>query len=131
MRSLLRGTQNKYRKWNGGTWGPHAPRKRTSEANWKLPLRWAKVAQSSGKRPRVFCASLADWLDNKAPQHWRTDLAGLIEATPELDWLLLTKRIENFRKLSPWGDQHLGFPRMFGWASPARISSTMIADGQY
>ncbi len=22
--------QNVYRKWNGGTWGPHAPRKRTS-----------------------------------------------------------------------------------------------------
>ena len=21
-------------KWNGGTWGPHAARKRTAEANW-------------------------------------------------------------------------------------------------
>jgi protein gp37 len=26
----------------------------------------------------------------------------LIEATPHLDWLLLTKRIELFRKLAPW-----------------------------
>ena len=25
-----------------------------------------------------------------------------IEDTPELDWLLLTKRIENFERLSPW-----------------------------
>ena len=96
-------TQNKFRKWNGGAWGPHAPRKRTSEANWKLPLRWAKAARPFKERPRVFCASLADWLDNKAPQQWRLDLAALIEATPELDWLLLTKRIENFHKLSPWG----------------------------
>jgi protein gp37 len=45
---------------------------------------------------------LADWLDNQVPQQWREDLAALIEATPELDWLLLTKRIENFQKLAPW-----------------------------
>jgi protein gp37 len=32
----------------------------------------------------------------------RTDLAALIAATPELDWLLLTKRIELFDRLAPW-----------------------------
>ena len=61
-------TQNKFRRWNGGSWGPHSPRKRTSEANWKNPLRWNKSASSSGLRLKVFCASLADWLDNKAPR---------------------------------------------------------------
>ena len=66
----------------------HGDRLRTSEANWKQPPRWAKAARGSGERPRVFCASLADWLDNKAPQEWRVDLAALIAATPELDWLL-------------------------------------------
>jgi protein gp37 len=50
----------------------------------------------------VFCATHADWLDNQVPQQWRIDLTQLIEATPELDWLLLTKRIENFKKLAPW-----------------------------
>lgn len=90
-------------------WGPHGERKRTSAANWKLPLRWAKAARGNGKRPRVFCASLADWLDNQVPQQWRVDLAKLIVATPELDWLLLTKRIENFAKLSPWGSD-IPFP---------------------
>ncbi len=74
------------------TWGPHGERIRTSEANWKKPLQWAKAAEKSGIRPRVFCASLADWLDNKVPQQWRTALATLISVTPELDWLLLTKR---------------------------------------
>lgn len=83
-------------------WGPHGARVRTGKANWKLPLRWAKAARVLDYRPRVFCASLADWLDNKAPEQWREDLACLIEATPELDWLLLTKRIENFDKLAPW-----------------------------
>lgn len=82
-------------------WGPHGERKRTSDANWKLPLRWARIA--NGTRQRVFCASLADWLDNQVPETWRFDLARLIEATPQLDWLLLTKRIENLAKLSPWG----------------------------
>jgi protein gp37 len=39
---------------------------------------------------------------NRALNSWRLDLAILIEATPELDWLLLTKRPENLRRLSPW-----------------------------
>jgi protein gp37 len=93
-------TQNTFRKWNGGAWGPHAPRKRTSVEYWRNPYKWAKAA--NGTRPRVFCASLADWLDNRVPQQWREDLAVLVEATPQLDWLLLTKRIEMFEKLVPW-----------------------------
>jgi protein gp37 len=94
--------QNRFRKWNGGEWGPHAPRKRTSEANWRKPLQWNKRAQADGIRLKVFCASLADWLDNKAPQSWRVDLAALIQATPNLDWLLLTKRIENYERFASW-----------------------------
>src|SRR5262252_8256389 len=85
--------QNAFRKWNGGTWGPHAPRKRTSDATWLGPRKWARRA--SGRRPRVFCASLADVFDNKAPDDARGDLFNLIRDTHELDWLLLTKRPEN------------------------------------
>jgi protein gp37 len=87
-------------------WGPHGERIRTSKKYWRQPLKWAK--QANGERPRVFCASLADWLDNRVPQSGREDLAELIDATPELDWLLLTKRIENLRRLTPWAD---GTPR--------------------
>lgn len=49
-------------------------------------------------RRRVFCASLADWLDNEVPIAWLVDLLDLIRRTPNLDWLLLTKRIGNFNK---------------------------------
>lgn len=49
------------------------------------------------RRPRVFCASLADWLDEEVPAEWLGDLLTLIHKTPNLDWLLLTKRPENFR----------------------------------
>ncbi|MBF8176952.1 phage Gp37/Gp68 family protein [Herminiimonas contaminans] len=50
-------------------------------------------------RPRVFCASLADVFDNEVPQRWRQDLFDLITDTPNLDWLLLTKRIGNAKKM--------------------------------
>lgn len=87
-------------------WGPHGVRVRTAPANWRKPLQWAKAARVDGIRPRVFCASLADVFDNKAPDGARADLFALIRQTPELDWLLLTKRPENIAKMLPadWRD---------------------------
>jgi len=105
-------TQNKFRKWNGGTWGPHAPRKRTSEANWNKLLRLGRQAAATGKSRRVFCASLADVFDNKAPEGAREDLFDLIRQTLMLDWLMLTKRPENIRKMLP-DDWHDGYPNVW------------------
>jgi protein gp37 len=101
--------QNNFRKWNGGSWGPHAPRMRTSDANWKKPIKWNADGKSfekeHGHRPRVFCASLADVFDNQAPSAWRDDLFALIRECRRLDWLMLTKRPENILKMLPsdWG----------------------------
>lgn len=58
---------------------------------------WVSRGEQPWHRPRVFCASLADWLDDEVPIGWLIDLYDLICATPHLDWLLLTKRPENFR----------------------------------
>ncbi|MBG6083084.1 phage Gp37/Gp68 family protein [Rubrivivax gelatinosus] len=80
------------------TWGPHAKRSRTSEANWRLPLRWSRRAASKAIRQRVFCASQADWLDNKVPIEWLVDLLDLIRRTEHLDWLLLSKRAGNWAR---------------------------------
>ena len=86
-------------------WGPGNPRVRTKEANWKMPLRWNAQADAfmaqHGRRQRVFCASLADVFDNAVDSQWRTDLFELIAATPNLDWLLLTKRIGNVGNMLP------------------------------
>lgn len=76
-------------------------RKRTSEANWRKPILWDKDAKRTSKRPRVFCASLADVFDNQVDQSWRIDLFELIGNTEHLDWLLLTKRPENIAKMLP------------------------------
>jgi protein gp37 len=110
------------------TWGPGQPRVRTSPGNWKAPERWNRqpffqcamcgrrgtdneLSKShpddthvcfqylQPARRRVFCASLADVFDNEVDPQWRADLFDLIRRTPSLDWLLLTKRIGNVRKM--------------------------------
>lgn len=87
-------------------WGPGAERKRTSAKNWKGPREWNDEADHFealyGRRRRVFCASLADVYDNEVDPQWRADLFELIQETPRLDWLLLTKRIGNVPKLTPF-----------------------------
>ena len=93
-------------RFGGGVavnWGPGAPRRRTSVANWQLPLKWDKLSEqwvrNGGPRTRVFCASLADVFDNAVDPAWRADLFALIRSTPNLDWLLLTKRIGNAHEM--------------------------------
>ncbi len=77
-------------------WGPQGTRIRTSAANWRKPLAWNRQAEKEGRRFRVFCASLADVFEDKPEVYpWREELFGLIGNTPNLDWLLLTKRPEN------------------------------------
>jgi protein gp37 len=90
-------------------WGPHGERKRTAPSTWRGPIKWHNQAPeflAATDRPqRVFCASLADVFDNQVPAKWRADLWALIRSTPHMDWLLLTKRPENIRKMLPddWG----------------------------
>lgn len=38
---------------------------------------WNKEAEKSGKPARVFCASLADWLDSEVPVQWALDMANM------------------------------------------------------
>lgn len=89
----------------GERWGPKADRTRTK--NWNGPIKWNKEAVENNTRYRVFCASLADVFDNHKSilPEWRTDLWNLISKTPNLDWLLLTKRPQNIEKYLPedWG----------------------------
>lgn len=87
------------RRW-GIEWGPGKPRVRNSEATRRKPRKWErdheKFFADHGRRQRVFCGSLCDWLDHEVPIEWLADLLALIAATPHLDWLLLTKRPERW-----------------------------------
>jgi protein gp37 len=81
------------KRYGWAKWGAGEPRKRTSADNWKKPLAWDRAANRDGVRRRVFCASLADVFDAEVSNEWRDDLFHkLICKTPNLDWLLLTKR---------------------------------------
>lgn len=84
-----------------GEWGKGKPRVLASKAMWQSPLKWNEEAGkaeqwAANERPRVFCASLADWLDDEVPLLWLERLLQVIRATPNLDWLLLTKRPQNW-----------------------------------
>ena len=89
-------------------WGPHGTRRRTSAGYWRQPLLWNRRAAARGRRMRVFCASLADVFDNKAPRGAQVGHWSLIERTPNLIWMLLTKRPENMALRAPlaWGGGH-------------------------
>lgn len=99
---------------NPGVWGADAPRRFFGDAHWREPLAWNKAAENARTRHRVFCASMADVFEDRpdlvAP---RERLWALIDATPWLDWLVLTKRPENFERLWPFG-WYTGEPA-FNW----------------
>jgi protein gp37 len=88
----------------GANWGKGKPRRRTSAATWRKPVIWNRDAEKQKRndigpfremRPRVF-PSLCDWLDDEVLIEWLDDFLRLIHDTPNLDWLLLTKRPENW-----------------------------------
>jgi len=74
-------------------WGKDAPRRFFGDKHWNDPLRWNRSAQKRGVRERVFCASMGDVFEhNHDLIQPRVRLFELIHQTPNLIWLLLTKR---------------------------------------
>lgn len=117
-----------FAKWTRpGHWGPPSttPRFEMSEAHWKKPLKWNREALDRYGRPaRVFTGSMCDLFEDH-PQlpPLRERQWELIEATPNLEWLLLTKRIENVMNMVPTSWAMGGFP------SHVRIGCT-VEDNQ-
>lgn len=84
-------------------WGPKGARSRTSEGYRRQPYSWNRAAMKAGRRASVFCASLSDVMDDHPSilPEWRAELWLTIADTQSLDWLLLTKRPENWPFLLP------------------------------
>ncbi len=92
---------------------------------WKQPLKWNEQAAKEGTRPRVFCGSMCDVFEDRDElKKWRHRLFQVIYETPNLDWQLLTKRPENFRKLI-WdaleGDDEIPEPHILEVADFAEV----------
>ena len=84
-------------------WGPRAQRRTFGDVHWDQPRRWDRRLQGTGQRERVFCASMADVFEDRRDLDVHRDrLWELIAATPNLDWLLLTKRPHLIERLAPW-----------------------------
>lgn len=98
-------------------WGAGEQRVRTKD--WSKPRKWNRETPGAF----VFCASLADVFDNEVPPEWRRDLFDLIYQTPNLVWLLLTKRIGNV--LPMVGDAWGGLP------ANVAIGATMANQAEY
>ena len=86
-------------------WSHGTDRRLLSEANWRLPLKWNQKAAQAGTKERVFCASMSDVFEwKKGLGQERIKLWELIESTPSLIWLLLSKRPHLAKRMVPWGD---------------------------
>jgi protein gp37 len=82
-------------------WGKGAPRRVFGEKHWNEPLQWNALAARMNRIEKVFCASMADVMDDEAPKGQRERLWKLIDATPNLMWQLLTKRPHRYFRYLP------------------------------
>jgi len=88
-------------RWGGDHWGKGKPRRMFGDKHWKEPLLWNATAKKEGKNALVFCASMADVMDDEAPKGQRERLWELIDETPYLTWQLLTKRPTRYGSYLP------------------------------
>jgi len=94
------------KRYGHDLWGTQKVRRTFSKNHWNQPHKWNKIAGKEGCRFRVFCASMADvFEDNPFVIDERERLWQMISETPNLDWLLLTKRPENMLSMVPWGQK--------------------------
>lgn len=92
-------------------WTADGARRVTASSTWRQVAGWNAAARKAGVRRRVF-PSLCDIFDTAAPRQTREAFWSLVARTPDLDWLLLTKRPQNVMKLLPenWGT---GWPNVW------------------
>jgi protein gp37 len=91
-----------------GHWGLNAPRKLQEEGYWKKPHSWNRTAKKKGIRIKVFSNSMSDLFErhpdadmNAVLHEQRQRLFNLTTETPYLDYLFLTKRIDNVLSMVP------------------------------
>lgn len=105
-------------------WGKNAERRSFGDEHWAKPLKWNKSAGKRGRRIRAFpsmCDPMEDRRDLDQPrERWYR----LIEDTPNIDWLILTKRPQNFRRFLP--SEWLVNPRANVWLMATVESSEYL-----
>lgn len=93
-------------RWGESHWGKGVPRREFGDKHWNEPLQWDKKAKKEGVQDKVFCASMADVMDDEWPKGTRERLWTLIDNTPHLIWQLLTKRPHRYERYLPASFKH-------------------------
>ncbi len=105
------------------TWGTGEDRIRTK--TWADPLKWDRAARADGKIETVFCLSLGDFWDNEVDPIWRREAKAVMESTPNLLYLILSKRIGNAEKMCDPMAGNAPLPRN------AALGATMVTQEEY
>src|SRR5215472_850141 len=140
--------ESETKRYGFAKWGKEAVRVVMSPAYWRKPHAWNKQAAAAGERRRVFCGSWCDVMEDRPGctesngerlEQVRDRLYDLIEATPSLDWLLLTKRPQNFRRFLPAAWLERPRPNVWGmttveadeylWRAQALIETPFVKRG--
>lgn len=104
---------NLSRRYGHDVWGKNKPRRTFGPKHWDEPVKWDRSARTEGRRKRVFCSSMTDYLlEDPTIDRERERLWDLIRRTPYLDWQLLTKRSSRIASCLPddWSD---GYPNVW------------------
>lgn len=95
---------------NSTRWDRDGARRFFGAEYWRQPLEWNEDAKRRGVRERVFVGSMMDWAEvhpdanvNRQFDAFRGRFFNeIVPATPNLDYLMLTKRAENLAAMVPW-----------------------------
>lgn len=81
----------------GENWGPEGTRLMHKAAYWDQIRVWNNQAAKLGRIRRVFCGSLCDILESGSYlDQPRGETFAMVKSTPNIMWLFLTKRPENW-----------------------------------
>lgn len=89
------------RRIGGKHWGKGVPRRTFGQEHWNQLRRWNTLAEKAGRPYLVFCASMADIMDDEAPAGELDKLLAEIDRTPNLIYQLLTKRPHRYATKLP------------------------------
>lgn len=96
------------KRLGGDHWGDDKTRRYFGDKHWAEPIKWNRAAEKDGVRARVFCMSMGDWAEGRLEQKPHLErLWKVIQDTPCLDWLMLTKRPQLISKLCPVRDSRM------------------------
>jgi len=93
-----------------------------SKTTFNDPLRWAKMARRRGERYKVFVCSWSDFFIEEADE-WRNEAWQIIRQTPELIYMILTKRPERIRQCLP---EEGWFPRNVWWGVSIELEKYLL-----